>query len=157
MRHLFILLAGLMLTTLIASAQPKINPLLTGIWTEKQNDHASIQWLLEGKDEFAQISYWANGQELGGNVRKGTFLMDTIAGTIKFKFSTSISIRDNTIKHQSGDYTEWKIISLNENEILISRLPAYKDEKPNRSGDLTNIYITLVRLTKISNEAVTLK
>ncbi len=152
-------MAGLILKGLVAKSQLANKSILTGIWTEKQNGHASLQWLFEGKNDFAEISYWANGQELGGNVSKGKFIIDTLLKTIKLNFNTTFSIRDNTFDNNSS-HQEWKIVKVGNDEIVISRPPVWKDEKPNKIGDNKNIYVTLVRLTKPVTqiqEAVTLK
>jgi hypothetical protein len=156
MRRISFLLAGLFLINIAANSQVTNKHHWDGIWTEKQNGISSIQWLFEGNDDFAEISYWANGQELGGLARKGKFTIDTLANTIKLNFYTTINIKDNTFNKDNNDSQEWKIISVSNDEIVISRPPLWKNEQQNKSGDGKNVLVTLVRLTKPSQKTVAL-
>ena len=147
MRPAIQLIAALLLTAVAASSQTINKQPWTGIWTEKQNGHASIHWLFEGNDEFAQVSNWANGQELGSIIRKGKIAVDTTTKRIQLHFITTVNASDNTI-NTSNEYKEWKLISADQDKIVISRPPVWKDEDPRKQGDGKNVYVTLVKVVK---------
>lgn len=155
MRRTSFLLIGFLLLHIIAQSQVVKQP-WSGIWTEKQNGQASIQWLFEGNDDFAEISYWANGQELGGLVRKGKFTMDTSTNTVALHFTSTFSIKDSTFSKNDNDRQVWKVVSASEEELVISRPPIWANERQNKRAD-GYVYVTLVRLTKPQRETAALK
>ena len=89
-------------------------------------------------------------------VRKGKFTIDTIAKTIKFNYNSTFHIQDNQISN-SNDFQKWKVLSINEKEIVISRPPIWKDEYPTKNGDGKSIHIILARVAKPIVQSVTLK
>ncbi len=140
----FLLFSVCVFVIVIANGQSS-NENLTwkGRWTERQTERGAVEWLFQGKDKFAKIDYWG-AFELGGKIHKGTFHIDTLNKMVLLKFDKVIDIKNDTILW-TGYHEEWKIVSMDNDELVLSRRTLFSTDKPNKSGDKDNIYVRLKR------------
>ena len=155
MKQTFLLLALIIGFALTGNAQhnPADFPTWTGRWTERQTETGAVEWLFQGKNNFAKIHYWG-AAELGGKIHKGKFAVDTTNKLVTLTFENVIDIKENKVL-STGYHEEWKIISMANNELTLSRPILVSTDKPNKKGDNEHIYVTLKRTIKPRYEAVT--
>lgn len=145
MKALFLLLASLF-CVIVNGQNSAEDPTWKGRWTERQTERGAIEWLFQGKNNFAKINYWA-GFQLDSRIHKGTFRIDSANNLVVLKFNRVFDIKNDTVL-STGYHEEWKIISMINNELLLSRKILFSTDKPNKIGDKENVYVRLVRTTK---------
>jgi len=136
----------LFLGHLTAKCQNLTREPLNGIWIEQQTREVSVQWLFNNLN-FERISYYANHDNFGSQIEKGSLTIDVFKNTIKFDITTLVThintVTESTIKEQE----EWKIISMGKDRIVLHNINGEE------SGD-TSKNIILIRPLKLSDKDI---
>jgi hypothetical protein len=152
----FLLIAISFTVTCQAQKNPADFPTWFGRWSERQTEYSAKEWLFSGKKDFVKIEYGGAGQ-MHIKMFTGTFQVDTIQQVVNLKFEKVMTLKNNEmVSEPTGHHEEWKIVSLKEDEIVVSRKVMFSIDTPNKEGDKENIYVRLKRVIKFTyNEPTT--
>lgn len=140
-----ILLCLLCITLTISTFSQTLNKaLLTGVWTEKDNGITEIKWAFNSNGSFNSISFWNNPIQVGGIYRVGKFMLDESKNSFTITYEKTFTATNTSVEtHDNFEVKEWRIKSISENEMVLTRPPTGDFEKKLPNFDGNNIEIRL--------------
>lgn len=121
---MLILLLGFIFT---CQAQKNLSefPIWFGRWSERQTETGAREWLFSGKKDFVKMEYGGSGH-MYVKMFTGTFQVDTIQQIVNLKFDKVMTLKNKEmIAEPTGYHEEWKIVSQDEDEIVLSGKPCF--------------------------------
>ena len=142
MRTLALFFIPLILIYSNAQAQTTKKQICSHAWQQKPT---SIIWSFKESGDFSAILFWSNKRNLGFTAKKGTYILDDSAKTLKVTFDSTYDVysKDSFSIGKDIGFQEWHIVTITDYKIVISRPPVWEFEKSSTTNDNENILMTL--------------